>query len=192
VRVNEFVNAYGWLDNFADREWKMSIWGILPWDVRGGAFFTHLSGDHYSPQFRLYGLGAFYYRVGTGPLKLNGLPTYPGQEVDYALLYPLEGHEIFVGERGLRILHGHSSFDVRAEKLFDYGDHQLAVSVDIFNLFRNRGVTKLNTAVNNGPDYGYPPNPNPLAPRIAPNQYFQAPQERVPPRLLRLGAAFYF
>jgi len=192
VRVNEAVNAYGWLDNFADREWKMSIWGILPWDVRGGAFFTHVSGDHYSPQFRLYGLGFFRYKVGTGPLKLDGQPTYPGQEIDYALLYPLEGQEIFVGPRGLPMLHSHSSLDLRIEKMFDRGGHDLAVSVDIFNLFRNRAVTQLNTMVNNGPDYGFRTNQSLFSPGIEPNQYFQAPQERVPPRSLRMGVAFYF
>ncbi len=38
VRVNEGVNSYGTLENFADREWKVSVWGLLPWQLRGGAF----------------------------------------------------------------------------------------------------------------------------------------------------------
>lgn len=192
VRVNEAVNAYGTLENFADREWKMSIWGILPWNVRGGAFFTHQSGDHYSPQFQLAGLGFFHFRVGTGPLGLNGLPMYPGQELDYALMYPLQGHEVFVGPRGLPKLTSRSNLDVRVERLFEYGGRELSVSIDIFNLFRNRSITKLNTEVNNGPDYGFRNTQSLFGTGIAPNQYFQAPQERVAPRALRLGVAWYF
>ncbi len=199
VRVNEAVNAYGTLENFADREWKMSVWGVLPWDLRGGAFFLHQSGDHYSPRFRLYGLGFFHYKVGTGPLVrdlgssgFSFNTTYPGQELDYRLLYPLEGNEVYVGPRGYPAIPSRSSLDVRVERMFDYGGHELSVSLDIFNLFRNRAVTELNTMVNNGPDYGYLPNPDPLSARIAPNQYFKAPEERVTPRSMRLGAAFYF
>ncbi len=192
VRVNEAVNAYGTLENFADREWKMSIWGILPWNVRGGAFFTHQSGDHYSPQFQLAGLGFFHFRVGTGALKLNGLPEHTGQELDYALMYPLQGHEVFVGPRGLPKLTSRSNLDVRVERMFDYGGRELSVSVDIFNLFRNRSITKLNTEVNNGPDYGFRNTQSLFSTGIAPNQYFRAPQERVAPRALRLGVSWYF
>jgi hypothetical protein len=198
VRVNEAVNAYGTLENFADREWKMSIWGILPWDLRGGAFFVHQSGDHYSPQLRLYGLGFFHYKVGTGALVrgnnggLSFTTEHPGQEVDYALLAPLEGHEIYVGPRGRPAIPSRSSLDVRVERMFDYGGRPFSVSVDIFNLFRNRAVTKVNTMVNNGPDYGFKVSDSLFSPGILPNQYFKAPQERVPPRTLRLGAAFYF
>jgi hypothetical protein len=199
VRVNEAVNAYGTLENFADREWKMSIWGVLPWAVRGGAFFIHQSGDHYSPQFRLYGLGFFHYKVGTGALIRNPgsgaadhRTEHPGQEIDYALLYPLEGHEIYVGPRGLPAIPSRSSLDVRVERMFDYRGHDLTVSIDLFNLFRNRAVTKVNTMVNNGPDYGYRISQSLFGSGIQPNQYYQAPEERVAPRSLRLGAAFYF
>jgi hypothetical protein len=191
VRVNEAVNAYGTLENFADREWKMSIWGILPWDLRGGAFFTHQSGDHYSPQFELAGLGFFHFKVGTGALKADGQPEKPGEELDYALLYPLQGHDVFVGPRGLPKLTSRSNLDVRVERMFDYGGRELSVSVDVFNLFRNRSITSLNTRVNNGPDYGFRTTQSLFA-GIAPNQYFKAPQERVAPRAVRLGVSWYF
>jgi hypothetical protein len=192
VRVNEGVNAYGTLENFSAREWKLSVWGDLPWRLRGGAFFTHRSGDHYSPQFRLYGLGFFHYRVNTGPLTRDGTTERVGQEVDYPLLAPLEGHEIFVGPRGGPTLPSTSNLDVRLERLFDYQGRTFAVSLDLFNVFRNRAVTKLNTMVNNGPDYGFPVSYSLFSPGIAPNQYYRAPEERVPPRLLRLGVALYF
>ena len=192
VRVNEGVNAYGTLENFADREWKMSIWGILPWHIQGGAFFTHQSGDHYSPQFRLVGLGFFRYKVGTGPLKANGQTQFPGEEVDYRLLYPLEGNEVYIGPRGLPALTSRSNLDLRVERFFDWRGRELSVTVDVFNLFRNRSITELNTEVNNGPDYGFRDDPSLFGGGIAPNQYFQAAQERVSPRALRFGASWYF
>lgn len=192
VRVNEGVNAYGTLENFADREWKMSVWGVLPWDLRGGAFWTFQSGDHYSPQFRLYGLGLFKYKINTGPLLKGGVAMYPGQEVDYMLLAPLEGNNILVGPRGLPTLEPRNTLDLRLERVFQVKGRQLAVSVDAFNVFRNEAITKLNTMVNNGPDYGSRTSYSIFGPGIAPNQYYEAPQERVPPQSLRLGMAVYF
>lgn len=192
VRVNEGVNAYGALDNFSDREWKVSVWGILPWDLRGGAFWTFQSGDHYSPQWRLYGLGFFTYRVGTGALRKDGLTERPGEQVDFQLLDPLEGHNIFVGPRGHWTLEPRSILDVRLERTFRYRGRDLAVSLDVFNLFRSEAITQLNTMVNNGPDYGFRTSYSLFSPGMAPNQYYRAPQERVAPRSIRLGVAAYF
>jgi hypothetical protein len=192
VRVNEGVNSYGTLENFADREWKVSVWGILPWDLRGGAFWTFQSGDHFSPQWRLYGLGFFHYKVGTGALQKGGIPQFQGQEVDYMLMGPLEGHNIFVGPRGKPTLERRSILDLRLERMFNVRGQDLAASLDVFNVFRNEAITKLNTMVNNGPDYGYRTSYSIFSPGIAPNQYYEAPQERVAPRSVRLGLAWYF
>jgi hypothetical protein len=192
VRVNEGVNSYGILENYSDREWKVSVWGALPWQLRGGAFWTFQSGDHYSPRFRLYGLGFFNYRVDTGALKPGGIPERPGQEVDYQLLWPLEGHNVYVGPRGRPVLEGRSVLDVRLERMFRMGGYDLSLSVDVFNLLRNEAITKLNTMVNNGPDYGYKKTYSLFVPEIDPNQYYQAPQERVSPQTVRLGMAVYF
>jgi hypothetical protein len=46
--------------------------------------------------------------------------------------------------------------------------------------------------VNNGPDYGFPKSYSLFAPSIEPNQFYQAVQERVRPRTVRLGVAWYF
>jgi hypothetical protein len=192
VRVNEGVNAYGTLENFADQEWKVAVWGQLPWDLRGGAFWTFQSGDHYSPRWRLYGLGFFHYKVGTGALQKGGSAQFPGQEVDYQLLWPLEGHHLFVGPRGRPVLERRNVLDLRLERLFRPRGRVLAVSLDAFNVLRNEAVTKLNTMVNNGPDYGFRTSYSLFAPGIAPNQYYEAPQERSPPRYLRLGLALHF
>ena len=192
VRVNEGVNAFGTLENYSDREWKVSVWGVLPWQLRGGAFWTFRSGDHYSPRFRLYGLGFFDYRVDTGALRQGGIPERPGQSIDYALLWPLEGHNVYVGPRGLPVLERNSILDVRLERMFQMGGYDLSLSVDVFNLLRNEAITTLNTMVNNGPDYGYRKSYSLFVPEIDPNQYYQAPQERVPPQTVRLGMAVYF
>ncbi|HEX9709303.1 MAG TPA: hypothetical protein VGB42_04985, partial [Candidatus Thermoplasmatota archaeon] len=192
VRVNEAVNSYGNLDNFSGLEWKASVWGILPWELRGGAFYTYHSGDHYSPYFRLYGLGFFAYKVGTGALMPGQKPQYPGKEIDYMLMGPLEGQNIFVGPRGLPKLRRRADIDVRLERMFAYRGKDLAVSVDVFNLFGNEAITRVNTMVNNGPNYGWRDTQSVLHPGIEPNQYYQAPQERVPPRTFRLGIAAYF
>lgn len=192
VRVNESVNAYGTLENFADQEWKASVWGNLPWDLRGGAFWTFQSGDHYSPRWRLYGLGFFSYKVGTGALLEGGLVQYPGQEVDYMLMGSLEGHNIYVGPRGKPTLEERSVLDLRLERIFRFRGQDLAMSLDVFNILRNEAITELNTMVNNGPDYGFRTSYTVLDPGIAPNQYYEAVQERVPPRSVRLGLAVYF
>ncbi|MCJ7629935.1 MAG: hypothetical protein MUO50_16280, partial [Longimicrobiales bacterium] len=192
VRVNEGVNSYGTLENFADREWKVSFWGVLPAKLRGGLFWTFQSGDHYSPRFRLYGLGFFHYKVNTGVLKQGGIPEKAGQEVDYQLMWPLEGHNIFVGPRGLPTLEPRNVLDVRLERMFRLQGYDLALSMDWFNVLRCEAVTALNTMVNNGPDYGFKLSYSMFSPGIAPNQYYQAPQERVSPTTVRLGFAVYF
>ncbi|MHB1192718.1 MAG: TonB-dependent receptor [Longimicrobiales bacterium] len=198
VRVNEGVNAQGRLENFADHEVKLSLWGDLPWQLRGGAFWTIRSGDHYSPQFQLYGLGFFHYRVNTGALVRTNAgggtwtTQYPGQELDYALLWPLEGHQVFVGPRGNATMEGQSILDLRLERMFRFHGRDLALSLDLFNALGNGAITQLNTMVNNGPDYGFAVSYSLFSPGIQLNQFYKAPQERVAPRILRLGVAAYF
>lgn len=192
VRVNEGVNSYGTLENFADLEWKASAWGALPWQFRGGLFWTIRSGDHYSPQFRLYGLGFFNYRVNTGAMTQSGIPEYSGVEVDYKLMAPLEGHFVYLGPRGKPVLEGQSILDIRVERMFRARGRDWSISLDVFNLLRNEAITQLNTLANNGPDYGFGVAQSMFAPALEPNQYYQAPQARVKPQSLRLGLAVYF
>ncbi len=192
VRVNEKVNSYGTLENFSDREWKVSAWGALPWEMRGGAFWTFRSGDHFSPRFRLYGLGFFQYRVNTGAMTATGIPERSGDQVDYRLMWPLEGHNIFVGPRGKPTLERQNTLDLRLERMFRRGDYDLAVSIDFFNVLRNEAINELNTMVNNGPDYGFPGSVSIFGPGIQPNDYYLAPLERVPPQTVRFGLSVYF
>ena len=112
--------------------------------------------------------------------------------MDYALLWPLEGHDVYVGPRGLPELPERFNLDLRAERTFELRDRQMSVSLDLFNVMRSRAITELNTMVNNGPDYGFKVSQSLFSPGIDPNKYYKAVQERVPPRILRLGLAFYF
>ncbi len=192
VRVNEGVNSHGILENFADREWKVSFWGALPGKLRGGLFWTFQSGDHYSPRFRLYGLGFFQYKVNTGSLSSSGMTEKPGQLLDYRLMWPLEGHDIYVGPRGLPTLTRRNVLDIRLERIFRLQPYDVSVSLDWFNVFRAEGITALNTMVNNGPDYGFNKSASMFGGGISPNQYYEAPQERLSPTTVRLGFAVYF
>jgi hypothetical protein len=199
VRVNEAVNAYGYLSNYAGAEGKVSIWGNLPWNMRGGAFWTYRSGDHYSPQFRLSALGIWTYRVDTGalanPNSRRSGPYVPstvstGKELDYRLFYPLEGNYVFVGPRGLPTLEARSNLDLHLERPFDLGGQSLSVSLDAFNVLGEKSVTQLNTMVNNGMDY-YPDLAKPWT-GVTSDQYFHAVLERVQPRILRFSLTAYF
>ena len=192
VRVNEGVNNYGTLENFADVEWKASVWGNLPWRLRGGLFWTLRSGDHFSPRFRLYGLGFFTYRVNTGAMTQSGIPERTGDELDYKLMAPLEGHFVYLGPRGRPHMERQSVLDLRLEKMFTFRDLDWAVSLDVFNVFREEAIVRLNTIANNGPDYGYAQSMSMFAPALEPNQYYMAPQERVSPQTVRIGFAAYF
>jgi len=181
VRVNEGVNSYGTLENFADAEWKASVWGALPRQFRGGLFWTLRSGDHYSPRFRLYGLGFFNYRINTGAMTQSAIPEYRGNDLDYALMGPLEGHYIYLGPRGRPTLERQSILDVRLERMFRAGGRDWSISLDVFNLLRSEAITQLNTIPNNGPDYGFGASQSMFAPPLESNQYYQAPQGRVHP-----------
>jgi hypothetical protein len=195
VRVNEGVNAFGSLENFAEKEGKVSFWGNLTDRTRVGAFWTFRSGDHFSPRFRLTGLGFNQYRVNTGASTMGGggiTLTDPGDELDYKLFYPVEGHHIYVGPRGMPTLMRRANVDLRAEHMFDFRGKDLALSIELFNLLGDEAITELQTMVNNGPDYWYYLRDQKPFDGIAANQYYQAAQERVRPRSFRLGMAVYF
>lgn len=194
VRVNEGVNAYGNLENSARKEAKASVWGTFR-RTRLGAFWTYRSGDHYSPQFRVTGLDLNRFRVNTGPAQMGsgGLTlTDYGDELDYKLFYPLTGHRIFVGPRGLPTLKHRANVDVRVEHPFNLLDSEVAVSLELFNIFGDESVTDLQTMVNNGPDYWHYLRESQPFNGITANQYYQAPEERVQPRSIRLGLVMYF
>gem|GEM_PF-2548055 len=194
VRPNEGVNAFGKLENYSERELKVSAWGELPWKLRAGAFWTNRTGDHYSPRFRLSGLGSYTYRVGTGALTVGprGQTTAStGQVLDHGFFWPAEGHWIFVGPRGAPQVRRRANLDLRMDRMFHLRGYDLAFAVDLFNVTDERSITRLNTMVNNGTAF-WQERQTSLFGRTLSNQYFTAPQERVPPRSLRLGLMVYF
>ena len=191
VRVNEGVNSYGYLENFADKEGKVSIWGDLPWGMRGGAFWTYRTGDHYSPQFRISGIGLFRFRANTGALNVgrNGT-TSQGQELDYRFLSGLENHFVFVGPRGRPTLRNRAVVDLHLERGFIVQGRTVAATLDVFNVLGDKAINELQNMVNNGrdwwPDLGKTWRSTPS------NQHYGATLERVQPRTIRMGMAVAF
>jgi hypothetical protein len=190
VRVNEGVNAFGYLENFADLEGKVSIWGELPFDMRGGAFWTYRTGDHYAPRFRISGIGLFRYRVNTGALTGDGGTSSVGQELDYRFLGDLENHYVFVGPRGLRELERRAILDLHLERDFLVQGRTVSAVLDLFNVTGIKAVDAVQTMTNNGrdwwPDLGKTWRSTPS------NMYFGAILERVKPRTVRLGMKVSF
>lgn len=201
VRVNEAVNAYGYLPDYADAEGKVSVWGDLPWAMRGGAFWTYRGGDHYSPRFRLTSLGIFTYRVDTGTLTgpVTGNPqggyrpppiTSAGKELDYRLFEPVEGNYVFVGPRGYPTMDARSNVDLHLERIFDVAGWDISMAMDAFNVLGDKAITDLNTMVNNGMDYY--PNLEKRWDSTPSDQYFGAVLKRVQPRILRFSVTWWF
>jgi len=188
VRVNEAVNNYGFLGNFSEWEMKASLWGTLPGGLRGGLFWTWRAGDHYPLRYRLSGLGVNRYWVGprgTVPeyLKVVG-------EIDYQLVKPLEGHNVFIGPRGQLELERQSITDLRLEKTFSVGGRRLAATLDVFNLFRCEAITEKNNMINHSP-YHWRRDQAEWG-DIPPNQRFGVALDRVRPQTIRLGLMALF
>lgn len=198
VHVNEGVNADGRLPNFADREAKVSVWGMLPGSIRGGLFFTYASGDHYTPQFRLSALGLFRYKVNTGPTTYthikNAGPVQNGDELDFRMFKLLEGDYVYIGPHGGPEMDNRARFDARFERQLQIAGFDLGLSLDIFNIFDSNAATDLNTMVNNGQNYYYFLQKSffQAGYGIPPNQYYKAVLQRVNPRTFRFGVAAYF
>lgn len=180
VRVNESVNSYGWLDNSADRELKLSVYGELPWGIRGGVFWKYAVGDHYSPQFTLSGL---QYRYATFDDR---------RPIDHKFVLPLAGHNVFVGQRGYREYENWATVDARLEREFDVGGTGLVLTLEAYNLLNDDTVIEHNRSVNHGKNFYYFLSDRGAIGGADPNDYFQAVQERIAPRRLRLGLLVRF
>lgn len=161
VRVNEGINAYGTLPNFSEREAKISLWGMLPWDIRGGLFWTYRSGDHYAPQFRLSADPKYYgYRVNGHAARQecynHGDLCAPGQwgePLPQRFIEPLEGHNVFIGPRGAPHMRRRALLDARLERRVTVGGMDTGLSLDVFNLLGVKETTSVQTMVNHGQNY---------------------------------------
>jgi hypothetical protein len=189
VRVNEGVSSYGTLGNFSEWEMKASLWGQLPLGLRGGLFWTFRAGDHYSSRFRLSGMGVNRYWIGPKGSTPQYLPVFG--ELDYRLVEPLEGHTVFVGQRGLKELERQSITDLRVEKSFRIGGYRMAATLDVFNLFRCEAIAQKNNLVNHSP-FDWRLDPEEGWGGVEPNERYGVPLDRVKPQTIRLGLVTYF
>jgi hypothetical protein len=199
VRLNEGINSFGPLENSAAREAKVSVWGLLPWGLRGGAFWTYRSGDRYSSQFRVsaegsqYGYRAnvgakFYCTVGTVVQRCENI----GDALPTRFFEPLEGQYMFVGPRGQKQLHMRSSLDLRLERRFELRGTELGVALDLFNALGSSAITEVQTMVNHGVNsrWEFDDLSTPFRQEWA-GKWYQSPLQRVAPRMLRVGMTLY-
>ena len=199
VRVNEGLNSYGALPNFSDAELKASAWGVLPWKLRGGAFFTVQTGDRYSPQFRLSGLyNVYLYKANAEAYyycnpQYKQCPNFGGDPLPLRFLAALEGNDVFIGPRGAPRMPGRTNLDLRLERLFELKRFDLGVALDLFNAAGGRQVTQVQTMVNHGERgyYFFDDIDTPFRREWA-GTWYDSPLARVSPRMLRLGMTAYF
>lgn len=201
VRVNEGVNAYGTLPNFSDHELKASVWGLLPWRLRGGAFLTVQSGDHYAPQFRISAQQSLYgYVANVTPYQpcgartpIDECPPIGGSPLPTSFFVPLEGNDVFIGPRGAPQMEMRTNLDLRLERVFERDRFDLGLALDLFNVLGSKSVTEVQTLVNHGQRYYYffDDVSSPFK-RAWAGKWYKVPLERVSPRMLRLGMTVYF
>ncbi len=201
VRVNEGVNAYGTLPNFSDHELKASAWGLLPGGLRGGAFLTVQSGDHYGPQFRISAQQSLYgYLANVSPyipcssrIPLDECPKNGGDPLPLSFFTSLEGNDVFIGPRGAPQMQQRTNLDLRLERMFELDRFDLGLALDLFNALGSKAVTEVQTLVNHGQRYYYffDDVSTPFK-RAWAGQWYGVPLERVQPRRLRLGMTVYF
>ncbi|HEU0012626.1 MAG TPA: TonB-dependent receptor [Longimicrobium sp.] len=177
VNPNQAVNFYGFLDNSAEVELKIAMYGDLAWGVRGGVFWNDAKGDRYSPVFTLSGLRNRYFDEAW-------------REIPSDLFGPVTGQPVFIGPRGAKRYANRSTVDVHLERGVRWGRSEWLVTLDGFNVFNRDAVTRYNTSVNEGLDYL--PFPEPGLYPVDPAAYYRAVRERVPPRRLRIGASLRF
>jgi hypothetical protein len=175
VRVNEGIDSYGRLGNYSNWEIKASLWGLLPWGIQGGLFWTFRAGDRYSRRFRISAVDE-----GGGPRFL-----------DPQLIEALEGHMIFIGPRGRWWLERQSVADMSLEKSFSIGRRLVSATVDIFNLFRCEAVTERNGLVNHRPIY-WNSNLGDKWNGVLTKDRFGSILARVAPQTVRVGVTVHF
>jgi hypothetical protein len=166
VRPNEQTNFFGKLENFSDWEGKLQLNGNLPLDFRGGAFLTIRSGDHFTPVYRI-------------DRRNHDFETATGELLDPDLIFGIDGEAVFLEERGSREYDALGLLDLRVDKVFEVGNVDLLVGLEVFNVFNSGAVTLAKTEVN-GQDLGDA------------TSLFGATRLRVAPRALRLWTSFGF
>ena len=153
-------------------------------NIDGGAFVTATSGSGKSeiylilPRYQINATGLYQFGYGinvAGSLVARegyGMPFF--ETVDSADPLQPEKRVLLVDPRDSR-LPGVATLDLRGEKTFTFGSRQLALSLDLFNVFNSSTVLGRQYDVTTTGTTG-----------------FNQPLEIMNPRLLRFGARFQF
>jgi hypothetical protein len=175
VRPNEDTHRAGFLPNQAELELKVSVFGELRWNVRGGVFWTRATGDRDTPYFTLSSVQNRYAVRHT-----NGW-------LDPGMLEGAVGERVLIEQRGSFQHTRRANLDVRLERGFHIGGWEVAATFDVFNVFNFDTVIDANMATNQGRNFI-----GGTGRAADPNAFFRAVRDRVPPRTLRIGTSISF
>jgi hypothetical protein len=183
ARVNFATNSH--TETFGSDEAIHDPGASVAWpNINGGAYVTGTAGSGKSeiylilPKYQMSAQGLYQFAYGinvAGSLNLRqgyGMPFFePVESADPALP---EKRVLLVDPEDNR-LPTVALFDIRAEKAFTFGNRELTVSADLFNLFNSSTVL--------GRQYDV---------TATGNTGFNQPLEIMNPRLLRFGVRFAF
>jgi hypothetical protein len=166
VFPNLQVNAIGPLNEVSELEARLFMVGPLGfWGLRGGGVITARSGDRSTPTFMLSGA---YFTYAPGG---DSLPQLLGKAIT--------GQHVFVEQRGLYRQRTRALLDVHLERPFQVGAAEVALAVDVFNVFSDRAPIRRNTRLDS---YGDP----------SVSSSYGAVRAREAPRTLRIGTIVNF
>jgi hypothetical protein len=171
VAPNARVNFQGDLPNYSPVDVKLRASGQLPWGFQGGAFFTYLSGDAYTPGFTIQRRNLTYQlRDQAGqPVTLNT-----------RLLLNTDNQGLNIGARGSERYDDQTQLDLRLERAFPVrGAGDVIVGLEMFNVLNTNTVTSVKSSVN---------DINPADP----TSFYGAPRLRLAPRTIRLNTQLRF
>jgi hypothetical protein len=175
VRLNEQDNFFGALNNQSRFEGKLYLGGLLPARLRGGVFFSYVTGDRVTPTMLISPLLTEYAVAvprSSDPAVTDTVPFHP------FLFRSTSGQRIFLQPRGTYRYEARASLDLHLERSFPRGRSEILLVVDAFNVLGDGSVTGIQTVVN-------------TVAGIFDSDYRRV-RSRVPPRTLRLGAGVRF
>ena len=167
VRPNEAINAEGALEGVDEWEVKARLTADLPWRLRGGLFLRYRSGEVFEPAYEIDN-------------RNHDFIAENGELFSFRHFSDVSGEDIFLETRGSRSYDASTIVDLHLDRAFRLaGDTDLLLGLDVFNLFGDDAVTRVNTEVGQQD-------------ASDPSTLFGATQRRVVPRTLRLYASLRF
>ncbi len=166
VDRNTMLDYAGRLPNASPWEVKLRASGRLPWGFEGGAFFTYMSGDFWTPSLEISRDVSFAAEQPGGTVPL-----------DERLFRGAAGQVLFTEPRGSRQFGGRADLDLRLQRVFRVGGNDVIVGGEVFNLFNGSAVTSRKERVNDQD----PADPASLAGAV---------RFRQPPTMVRLNVQY--